>query len=261
MAEDNQEDKRTWQDLLGGFLQGLADLIDGASQPVFSLIAVTVPFISPIVIAQIVTTALVAGNVLNSIQAKQLAYVLEGIGIVGLSGLVVAIDTWIKSRNKKTEVLIWLLGFIDAMYFLFLVAVIVLLDAKNTEVTPTQTFIRSLISLVPLLSGGIYGYYRIVNKSKIDARDAKAEEYRIRQEKREDRLKAKAIKAGINVFTPSPVVQLNQDVSQVKQQKRDWRLLTEQEKHEIIHVLSVDEIMKKYPVSRSTAFGWKSKKD
>ena len=105
---ENQEEKKTWQDLFGDFLQGLADLIDGASQPIFSLIAVTVPFISPIVIAQIVTSALVAGGVLNETQAKQLAYVLEGIGIVGLSGLVVAIDNWIKSRNRHTNrIFVW----------------------------------------------------------------------------------------------------------------------------------------------------------
>jgi hypothetical protein len=146
------------------------------------------------------------------------------------------------------------------MYFLFLVAVVVLLDANNPEVTPIQTVIRSLISLVPLLSGGIYGYYRIVNKSKIDARDAKAEEYKIRQEKREDRLKSKAIKAGINVFN-SPSVKLNQDVPQVKERKHDWRQLTEQERHEVRYVLTIEQIQEKYDVGRSTAFGWKSKKD
>lgn len=39
----------------------------------------------------------------------------------------------------------------------------------------------------------------------------------------------------------------------------DWRTLSHEQKKEIINVLSVDEIMKKYHKARSTAFAWKNK--
>jgi len=46
---------------------------------------------------------------------------------------------------------------------------------------------------------------------------------------------------------------------QGRQKKDDWRLLSQPERHEVVHVLSPDEIMRKYGVSKATAYNWKSK--
>jgi len=195
---DNE--KRSATEMIGDFFQAIADLIDSASTPVYNLIAVTIPFVAPIVIANIVSAALVRGGIVDATEAKYLAFVLEGIGIVGLAGLVLSINAWIKSKNPKTESMIWLLGVIDAVYFIFLVAVVVLLDASNPNVTGLQTFVRALICLVPLMADGIFGYHRLLNQDKIEKRDEKQEAYIKRQEAREDKLKGKAIKAGFNPF-------------------------------------------------------------
>lgn len=247
-----------WRVILADKIKGLAELIDALGEPIFSFIAVTVPFVAPFVIAQITATALVAGQILTLTQANWLAGVLEGIGIVGLSGLVLAIEKTIRSKNPKWDSMIYLLGTIDILYFLFLVSVNVLLDRAN-GVNGIHIFIKALICLVPLMTGGIYGYYRIINREKIEKIDAKKTEYEIRQEQREDRLKSKALKAGINIFAP---VALNQDTPQVKlPSKGDWRNLTPEERHEVIHVLTVTDITNKYGVSRSTAFAWKKNSD
>lgn len=196
----SSNEEKDWKDLIGNFFQGLADLIDRAGEPIFSFIAVVVPFIAPVVIAQITATAMVVGNILNQSQADQLAYVLEGIGIVGLSGLVIAIDKWIKSNNEKMDSMIILLGAIDITYFLFLVSVNVMLDRQNPAISTTQLVIKALVCLVPLMAGGIYGYYRIIHKDKIARNEQKKEAYTIRQENREDKLKKTALENGINIF-------------------------------------------------------------
>jgi uncharacterized membrane protein len=186
--------QKDWKDSAGEFLQGMADFIDRLSEPFFSFVAVVIPFISPVVIAQITASAMVVGSILNQTQANQLAFVLEGIGIVGLSGLVIAIDRWIRSKNEKMDSMILLLGTIDIIYFLFLVSVNVLLDMKNENITNTQIAVKVLICLVPLMSGGIFGYYRVIQKDKISKRESNKREYEIRQEEREDKLARYRIK-------------------------------------------------------------------
>lgn len=192
--------KRDWTDVIARFFQGAADLIDRAGEPIFSFIAVIVPFIAPFTIAQITATALVVGKILDQNQANQLAFVLEGIGVVGLSGLVIAIDKWIRSKNPKMDSMIYLLGFIDIIYFLFLVFVNVMLDKQNPNITRTQLAIKTLICLVPLMAGGIYGYYRILHKDKIAKVEADKLAETIRQERRADKQQVRLAKAGVNVL-------------------------------------------------------------
>ena len=55
-----------------------------------------------------------------------------------------------------------------------------------------------------------------------------------------------------------PLVPMHADTPQVAPAKKgDWRLLNKQERHEVVHVLSVEEIMSKHNVARSTAYEWK----
>jgi hypothetical protein len=206
-------ENKNWTDVIANIFQGAADLIDRAGEPIFSFIAVTVPFIAPVVIAQITATALVFGGILNQSQANQLAFVLEGIGIVGLSGLVIAIDKWIRSKNPKMDTMIILLGFIDVVYFLFLVCVNVLLDKQNPNITTTQLVIKTLICLVPLMAGGIYGYYRILHKDKIAKVDADKLAETIRQERRADKQQVRLAKVGVTPAT----IQLQQTAPQAKE--------------------------------------------
>ncbi len=112
-------------------------------------------------------------------------------------GLVIAIDKWIRSKNPKMDSMIFLLGFIDLIYFLFLVSVNVMLDKQNPNITGTQLAIKTLICLVPLMAGGIYGYYRILHKDKIAKADAEKLAETIRQEKRADKQQIRLVKAGV----------------------------------------------------------------
>ena len=93
--------------------------------------------------------------------------------------------------------MIFLLGFIDLIYFLFLVSVNVMLDKQNPNITGTQLAIKTLICLVPLMAGGIYGYYRILHKDKIAKADAEKLAETIRQEKRADKQQIRLVKAGV----------------------------------------------------------------
>jgi hypothetical protein len=206
-------ENKDWTGVIARFFQGAADLIDRAGEPIFSFLAVLVPFVAPVTIAQITASALVYGNILDQSQANQLAFVLEGIGIVGLSGLVIAIDKWIRSDNTKMDSMIYLLGFIDIIYLLFLVVVNVMLDKQNPNITPTQLVIKTLICLVPLMAGGIYGYYRILHKDKIAKVEADNLAEIIRQERRADKQQVRLAKVGV---TPA-MLTLQQTSPQVKE--------------------------------------------
>ena len=65
------------------------------------------------------------------------------------------------------------------------------------------------------------------------------------------------------VYAPNqnPAPQKNEFVpkEKIEESNVDWRTLTHEQKKEIINVLTVDEIMKKYRKARSTAFAWKNK--
>lgn len=247
----------------------MADILDRAGKPIFSLIAVVVPYISPFVIGSITVTALVNSKIVNQTQANLLMVVLEGIGVVGLSGLVYALIQWARSRNPKAIALVILLGIIDLVYFLLLVTINVALEWN--KVSGVELFIKALVCLIPLLSGGIYGYYRVVNSDHIEKVEAKQAENnklkeekeladQIRQEKNELKLKGKMIKAGMNPMMQYQATTQAPETKNEVRGKSDWRLLSPEEKYEVIHVLSVPKIMAKYPIAESTAYMWKAKK-
>lgn len=204
------------QNFLAKIFEWLTDLFEGSSKPMFTFISVAVPLLSPYVMAKMTSISLVKYGYMDASLATIVVLVLEGIGIVGLSALVIALVSWIKSKNPKTRSLIWLLGTIDVLYFLTIVSINVVLDASNGAGLVRIT-INTLLCLLPVLSGGIFGHYRITLEDKEEKLDIKQIEEkrhqekieldeRKRKDKMEYKLKAKGLDAGINVFQSQTVL-------------------------------------------------------
>ena len=204
------------QNFLAKIFEWLTELFEGSSKPMFTFISVAVPLLSPYVMAKMTSISLVKYGYMDASLATIVVLVLEGIGIVGLSALVIALVSWIKSKNPKTRSLIWLLGTIDVLYFLTIVSINVVLDASNGAGLVRIT-INTLLCLLPVLSGGIFGHYRITLEDKEEKIDMKQIEEKRHQEKmdleerkRKDKidfkLKSKGLEAGINIFQSQTVL-------------------------------------------------------
>lgn len=193
-------------------------------------------------------------------------FCLEGLGLWFTSLFVDSIIDVIRSRNIKTLGLVALFGAVVFVYVYILVNLNVTLKSSSADYNPALAQVITLLCYLPLLSGVGNAYYKWQleqrAKSEIQAEKQEEKEYKIRQEKREDKIKSKMIERGMNPMltqyqldspTPLPAMRENK-------KKDDWRLLTYEEKREVIHVLKIPEIMEKYGVGRATAYNWKSKK-
>lgn len=208
--EQNNSNKENKINYLAIAFDWLTELFEGSSKPMFTFISVAVPLLSPYVMAKLTALALVKYKYMDASLATVVVIVLEGIGIVGLSAFVLALVSWIKSKNPKTMSLIYLLGIIDILYFLTIVSINVILDASNGA-SGVRIMINILLCLLPVLSGGIFGHYRITLEDKEEKISLKEIEERRHQEqidleerKRKDKidlkLKLKGLDKGINVF-------------------------------------------------------------
>jgi len=69
------------------------------------------------------------------------------------------------------------------------------------------------------------------------------------------------LKAGFNPLQiyASDIVSTTEP-KQTTIKRGDWRLLTPDQRYEVVHKLTVPQIMEKYNLAESTAYLWKSKK-
>lgn len=228
------------------------DVIDAAQSPAAKLASTLLPIFAPIIPAFITSiklhglyTQLIAGRFETWVAlfgAVITALVLEFLGWVGTIALVRNIYKW--AKTKEDEYLIPTV----LSFFAYLIYLIDMWMVNSPKTNPDNVIL--LLALFTVPAGFIFAVMLITGEEN------KRDDI-LRQEQREDRIKSKMIKAGMN---PLQIQTNQQTTTQVRLPKTDWRQLSDEERHEVIHVLSVKEVMSKYPVSRSTAFSWKSKK-
>lgn len=242
----------------------LGEVFEKFNPAAFRFLAAFLPYLSPIPVAWITQQS--AGEYLhfNNTVGFIFVFTLEGIGLWFTSLLVDSIVDWIKSRNKNAWIITFVLSMAVLAYITILISLNVLLESSTEGYTTTYGIVVGLLCVLPLITGIGNGYYKFQLKSNRSI--ASDLEYQrnlgeqIRQEKREDRLKGKLIKAGMNPLLRVPAYQETvEDVTPVS--KGDWRHLSKKEKDLVRTTLSIPEIMKTHNVSRSTAFDWKRKSD
>lgn len=229
------------KNFLKNFLEWLRDLIESADLPLVMLVLVVLPFVVPAVPAMVT-----ANNLTNNMSFSPVMSILSGVTVelLGFAGAILflrSIMEWVKSRNKKSLVVVFLTGGAYAFYLAAIISINVVLDIVTGKPL-AYVIVIALLSLLSIPSG-------LLAASRIDDQAEKLEAERLRKDRQNYRLEKLKIKQGFA-----------SDTVQVGNKKGDWRTLTPQERHEVIHVLSITDIMHKHNVSQTTAYTWKSRK-
>ena len=253
--------KTTW---LADFIEKLGITFELANPALFRFLAAFLPYSTPIPVA--VMTSKNASDFLGFDPWVAFVFVfgLEGMGLWFTSMFVDSIVKWIRSRNWKTFVIVALFGAVVSAYVYLLVSLNVTLEQASGSISAEYSRIITLLCFLPLLSGIGNGYYKLDLESK-SKHDKDIEYQREAEERDKDRKSKERIsKSAFKYGQPDPFSQPAQVYQQVapvaNQKKSDWRKLTPDEKHEVKYVLSIEDMLAKYDISRATAYAWKKNK-
>ena len=187
-------------------------------------------------------------RVISAVLAFVVAIVLELLGYVGAMTFISSVFDLV--RKGRDEYLIP--AVINFFAYAFYLVLMFMVNIKLGQYFGTPQIINSIIgwlSFITVPTGLLAANY-------LSAKETKEFEKEIFLERKDERLKKAFIKSGGNPFSTSQVYEVATPI--VEEGKRgDWRLLNKQERHEVVHVLSVEEIMSKHNVARSTAYEWK----
>ena len=232
----------------------------------FRFLAAVLPYTTPFPVAWLTMRS--AESFLDFTPGVAFAFVfgLEGMGLWFTSLFVDSIIDFIRSRNLKTSILVLLFGFVVLGYVYLLVSLNVTLKSSSGEANAELERVITLLCFLPLLTGVGNGYYKwkLEQNTKQTHLEEKAEarEEKIRHENNDLKLKKAMLKAGINPLQSyaSDTVSVQSQPQKSPVRRGDWRLLTEEQRYEVVHILTVQQIMEKYNLAESTAYLWKSKK-
>lgn len=251
--------KTTW---LSDSITKIGMTFEQANPALFRFLAAFLPYSTPIPVA--VMTSKNASKFLDFDPWVAFVFVfgLEGMGLWFTSMFVDAIVDWIRSKNWKSFSIVILFGIVVSIYVWILVNLNVTLEVASGEVNTTYSKIITLLCFLPLLTGVGNGYYKLKlehrNKDEENTIYGREAEEREKERKSQERIRKAALRYGRpDPFSQPLVYQV--ETKQEKQGKSDWRLLTQEEQYEAVHILSVKQLTSKYPISRATAYEWKKK--
>ena len=188
-------------------------VVEQADKPISLLVQVFLPFIAPLLPALITAKSLRIFMGLTDAETWIAVISFEFIGFLGMIAVVGALMRLING-DKKERLLRFNFLFYLIAYLIYLTTLITsnaILEFKNGA-----SWERIIVILC--LTVGLSVSAGILNASRLYQRDEKDDNYILRQERRQDRLKGKALKAGINVFASE--VQLAQSGVQDTQLSR-----------------------------------------
>jgi hypothetical protein len=243
---------RAFERALIVFFDGLRMATVHGTPSIVGFFAALSPLIAPMAMAAMTSVNLQAHFHWLIWQAFLLGVSLE---VVGFPLWVFTTESIFMDGWKGTTRQMWLLGSVIVYE-----AVIIVVNAILGSHTLVDFLLLLFLCMLPALCGVAYSYSNKKNEQVLANERQEVIDAQIRAEQNELKLKGKMIKAGLNPQAPV----FNSDTPKVtiqREKKGDWRLLTSEQKHEIIHVLQPTQIMQKHNVSRSTAFEWKRKSD
>ena len=180
----------TVTELFVSLFDGLLRGVDHATPSTFALDATLLPWMLPLPIA-----FMTASSLETYFGWEHWASLTMGLGLEGLGILV-----WARLANAVVEKRIsngalWMLGGVAAVYETILIVLNVVLALRHGT-DGYYALVLFLVCLLPALSAILYGYhkYDVIHKLAEEQAAAVALAEKIRQEKREDRKAAQALK-------------------------------------------------------------------
>ncbi len=262
MPYHKRNDKNLW---LARFFESIGETFEKFNPAAFRFLAAVLPYSTPFPVAWLTMRSAEVFLDFDPWVAFIFVFGLEGMGLWFTSLFVDSIIDVIRSRNLKTLALVALFGLVVFAYVYLLVNLNVTLKASSGESNPALEQVITLLCFLPLLTGVGNGYYKwkIEQNDKLEEKEEQTliREENIRHENNELKLKRAMVKQGMN-----PLVTYNYETASPTPQEKtphrrgDWRLLSNEERYEVVHLLTVPQIMEKYNLAESTAYLWKSKK-
>lgn len=252
------------QNKLANFFNKQRELIEAAETPFAKLAVFILPILSPMVPATLTGMHLYqlflelftfqGADVFSLIASTIPSIVLELLGYVGAISFIQALFRWIESRESTDGDKFLVPAVLNFLAYIFYLAAMWLINVSLGEYFDTPAIVNTIVGLLSFIT--VPTSLLAANHLAIKEHDTKDEI--LRQESREDKLKAKMIKNGMN-----PLQSFNSDTVSLPEEKDEKRTnirrLTDKELYEIQHILSVDEAMSKYGISRATYYNYKKK--
>lgn len=246
--------------ILAAVADWFGEVFERLSPAMFRMLSTVLPYITPLPVAWL--TAHSASEFLGFTNTISVVFVvmLEGIGLWATTELVDAFVEAVRSKNAKSWGVVAFLAGVVSVYIILLVSLNVTLEKAVGNNSPTYSLILTLICFLPLISGCLNGYRKVKMETKTGIEIAKEQQdlrdAQIRQEQADFKLKKAALKQGINIFNPTPVVlQQNVPTPKIQGKKSDWRELTKEEK-KAVGSMKINDLLAMYDISESTGWRW-----
>lgn len=181
--------------ILVTIFDGAKSAIDHASPSLFALIAVLLPYAIPLPVAFMTAESARHFFGWGPRESFILGFGLEGLGLLVWVKLADSIVIGVTSANEKIENYITFLWGSAIAYEILLISLNVILALKEgADVIYAITLL--LVCLLPALSAVMYGLHKRETNAQIaqERTDAAALAEKIRQEQREERREARALK-------------------------------------------------------------------
>lgn len=254
---------------LAEFFNKQRELIESAETPFAKLAVFILPILSPMVPATLTGMHLYqlflelfdfsGSDTFAAISAIIPALVLELLGYVGAISFIQALFKWIGSRGNDDGDKFLVPAVLNFLAYIFYLIAMWLINVSLGRYFQTPEIVNSIVGLLSFIT--VPTSLLAANHLAMKEHDEKQEV--VRQDKKEFRLQKEMLKHGINPMEQKVTQYQSSTPSSLPQdkprKKDDWRLLSAEERREVVHVLTPDEIMKKYGVGRATAYNWKSK--
>jgi len=238
-------------------------VIEEADKPISLVVMVLLPFIAPLLPAILTAHSLEKFMELQSYETWIAAVSFELIGYLGMIAVVGALMRLIKNKDKDLSSALKLnFWFYLGAYIVYLITLLV----SNAVLEYVNGASGTRVTVILCLTVGLSLSAGILNASRIFNRDERDDEYKVRQEKREDSLKKTALRHGINVFalgTQDAVQDANSVVQDIAF-SGDWRVdESKLKKKDLLWIQNAQphEVAQKFGISRRTAYNWKEKVD
>jgi hypothetical protein len=180
----------TVTELFVSLFDGLLRGVDHATPSTFALDATLLPWALPLPIAFMTATSLETYFSWDHWASLTMGLGLEGLGILVWARLANAIV-----EKRISNAALWMLGGVAAVYETILIILNVVLALRHGT-DGYYALVLFLVCLLPALSAILYGYhkYDVIGKLAEEKAEATALAEKLRQERREDRKAAQALK-------------------------------------------------------------------
>lgn len=245
------------QSFFASIFTKVGEVIEAAETPFAKMAIFLLPVLSPIVPATFtgLHTYKLLVTVFPTIEVTLLGtlslivgLVLEMLGYVGAIEFIHSLFRLIRSKENRY----WLTVGLTGMAYLFYLLTMMLINVKLGEYFHTPPIINTIVGLLSFITvpTGLLAANYLGGKSE-DNLDTI-----LRQERREDRLKSKALKAGINVFQNSSETNMKVP-NQFRNSGRTSRTTSETMGRPSIHQSKVFELLEHTYKTSGTVLGFK----